>query len=289
MSKVRVGLILLWGVFMFLPAYSQTKAMIQVKDLKFHHLQNYCWMRLATIVPTVTDRVILPIGTVEAHGAVAIGADNFIPNNLAEMIWDQCNALVAPPIHHGFTGKSISQFPGSITVREEIFEEYIYDVLKDLVRAGFRNILIINGHGGNTEPAKKAMTRLHTETGAHFMIVDWWKIAFNFANEVYGRKASQSGHGDMEEAALVMAHDPDLVDREMYEKLGKDNVGRAGVEEGFAMLPSWATTRYPEKGEGYLNFDVKLAKEYTRKKADYIAQVFLEAVKRWEMLESWKK
>jgi creatinine amidohydrolase len=289
MSKVRVGLILLWGFFMFLPAYSQTKAMVQVKDLKFHHLQNYCWMRLATIVPTVTDRVILPIGTVEAHGAVAIGADNFIPNNLAEMIWAQCNALVAPPINHGFTGKSISQFPGSITVREEIFEEYIYDVLKDLVRTGFRNILIINGHGGNTEPAKKAMTRLHTETGAHFMIVDWWKIAFNFANEVYGRKASQSGHGDMEEAALVMAHDPDLVDREMYEKLGKDNVGRAGVEEGFVMLPSWATTRYPEKGEGYLNFDVKLAKEYTRKKADYIAQVFLEAVKRWEMMESWKK
>ena len=252
-------------------------------------MQNYCWMRLATVVPEITDRVILPIGTVEAHGAVAVGADNIIPNNLAELIWDKCNALIAPPINHGFTGRSISQFPGSITVREEILEEYIYDVLKDLVRTGFKNILIINGHGGNTEAAKRAMERVHTETAVHFMIVDWWKIAFHTATEVYGRKATQSGHGDMEEAALVMSYDPELVDKEMYEKLGKDNVGRKGVADGISLLPAWATTRYPDEGDGYLNFDVEKAKKYTQKKADYIADVFLEAVKRWEMMETWKK
>lgn len=105
-------------------------------------------MRLAEIVPEVTDRIILSIGTVESHGAVAIGADNFIPNHIAELIYEKCNALIAPPIYHGCTGQSVSQFPGSITVREEIFEEYIYDVLKSLVKTGFKNILIINGHGG---------------------------------------------------------------------------------------------------------------------------------------------
>jgi len=285
MSKIKVSMVFALALFLVVPSFSQKR----VKDLKFHYMQNYCWMRLAKVVPEITDRVILSIGTVEAHGAVAIGADNVIPNNLAEMIWDKCDALIAPPINHGYTGRSISQFPGSITVREKIFEEYIYDVLKDLVRTGFRNILIINGHGGNTEPAKRAMTRLHVETGAHFMVVEWWKIAFNVVNEVYGAKAQQSGHGDMEEAALVMAYDPDLVDREMYEKLGKDNVGAAGADEGVALMPTWATSSYPEKGLGYLNFDVEKAKEYTRKKADYIADTFLEAVKRWEMMEKWKK
>jgi len=285
MSKIKVSMVFALALFLVVPSFSQKR----VKDLKFHYMQNYCWMRLAKVVPEITDRVILSIGTVEAHGAVAIGADNVIPNNLAEMIWDKCDALIAPPINHGYTGRSISQFPGSITVREKIFEEYTYDVLKDLVRTGFRNILIINGHGGNTEPAKRAMTRLHVETGAHFMVVEWWKIAFNVVNEVYGAKAQQSGHGDMEEAALVMAYDPDLVDREMYEKLGKDNVGAAGADEGVALMPTWATSSYPEKGLGYLNFDVEKAKEYTRKKADYIADTFLEAVKRWEMMEKWKK
>lgn len=267
---------------------TQGFAQKRVKDLKFHEMQNYSWMRLAQIVPEVTDRVILPIGTVESHGACAIGTDNIIPLNLAEIIWNDVNALVAPPINHGFTGISLSQYPGSITVREEIFEEYIYDVLKHLVRTGFKNIFIINGHGGNTEATKRAFTRLHLETGAHFMIVDWWKVSWNLAEEVYGMKPIQSGHGDLEESALVLSYNPELVDKEMYEKLGKENVGRHGADAGYAFLPSWATTRYPEEGAGYLDFNVEKAKEYTKKKAADIAKTFNEAVKRWEMLESWK-
>ena len=268
-----------------LPALSQQK----VKDLKFHNMQDYCWMRLAQIVPKVTDRVILPIGTVESHGACAIGTDNYIPENFAELMWDKCNALVAPAINHGTTGASISQFPGSITIRPEIMEEYLYDVMKDLIRTGFKYVLIINGHGGNTDPLKKAMTRLHLETGAHLFTVEWWKVAFDAVNQVYGGKAQQSGHGDLEEAALVLSMRPDLVDKEMYEKLGKDNVGRAGVEDGFFMLPAWVTSRLPEKGFGYMDFDVKKAKEYTQKKADYMASIFLEAIQRWETMEGWKK
>jgi creatinine amidohydrolase len=284
-SNSVFGLVLLLALSLAVPSFAQRK----VRDLKFHNMQEFSWMRLAEVVPAVTDRVILPIGTVESHGACAIGTDNFIPLNTAELIWDKCNALIAPAVNHGVTGASIARFPGSIMIRPEIFEEYIYDVLKDLVRTGFRNILIVNGHGGNTDPVKKAMTRLHLETGAHFMIIDWWTVAFNIVNEVYGAKAQQSGHGDREEAAMVMAYNPDLIDKEMYEKLGKDNVGRAGTDTGVAMVPAWATTRYPEKGVGYLDDDVKKAKEYARKKADFMAETFLEAVKRWEMMESWKK
>ena len=281
-------LMLIFISFISLVPNNTVLSQSSVKDLKYPYMQNYCWLRLAEIVPEITDKVILPIGTVESHGACAIGTDNFIPENLAQIIYDDVNALIAPPIYHGFTGTSISQFPGSITVREEIFEEYIYDVLKDLVRTGFRNILVINGHGGNTESVKNAFARLHVETGAHFMIVDWWKIAWNLAEEVYGQRPIQSGHGDLEEAALVLSMNPDLVDKEMYEKLGKENVGRHGAEEGYSLMPSWATTRYPEEGSGILDFDLDKAKEYTLKKAKHISDTFNEAVRRWELMESWK-
>ena len=283
MRKVKIGLMIIILIFT-IPAYSQHK----VKDLEFHHMQNYCWMRLAEIIPEVTDRVILPMGTVEAHGACAIGTDNFIPENLSELIWEDVNALVAPAINHGFTGLSISQFPGSITIREDVFEEYVYDVLKHLVRSGFKNILIVNGHGGNTNPTKRAFTRLHLETGAHFMIVDWWRIAWNLAEEVYGQKPIQSGHGDLEEAALVISMNPELVDKEMYERLGAENVGQHGADPGYVMMPAWATTRHPEPGAGHLDFDVKKAKLYAQKKAEHIVKTFNKAVQRWEMMEEWK-
>lgn len=260
----------------------------KVADLPYHDMQNYSWMRLAKIVPEITDRVILPVGTVESHGACPIGTDNFIPENLADHVWKDVNALVAPIVNHGVTGASISQFPGSIMIRPEVFTEYMYDILKDLVRTGFKNVLIINGHGGNTEPMQKAITRLHMETGAHFMIISWWEAAWNLAEEVYGQKPIQSGHGDLEEAALVLSKYPDYVDHEMYEKLGKDNIAHAGTDKGVIMMPAWATTRLPEKGAGYLDFDQKKAKEYTVKKAKFIADTFNEAVSRWEMMESWK-
>jgi creatinine amidohydrolase len=286
MKKLRTPLFGIFTALIFLsPALWSQKS---VKDLKSPYLQDYAWMRLAQVVPKVTDRIILPIGTVESHGVCAIGTDNYIPQNFAELIWSRCNALIAPAVNHGTTGASISRFPGSIMIRPEIMEEYLYDVMKDLIRSGFKNILIINGHGGNTDPLKKAMTRLHLETSAHLLTVDWWKIGFDAVAQVYGGKAQQSGHGDLEEAALVLSMKPELVDKEMYEKLGKDNVGRAGVEEGFFMLPAWATSRLPEKGFGYMDFDVKKAKEYTQKKADYIASIFVEAIQRWEMMEGWK-
>src|SRR4030042_2884547 len=211
MHKSRFRLILVSVVFLTVavPSFAQKR----VKDLKFHEMQAFAWVRLAQIVPSVTDRIILPLGTVEGHGVCPIGTDNIVPLKMAELIWDKCNALIAPAVNHGVTGASISQFPGSITVRSEVFEEYIYDVLKHLVRTGFKNILIINGHGGNTEATKRAYTRLHLETGAHFMIVDWWKIAWNLAEEVYGMKPIQSGHGDLEESALVLSYNPELVDK----------------------------------------------------------------------------
>ena len=284
MKKHRTVLTLLAGCILA----SSASAQQSVKDLTFHNLQEYCWMRLATIVPEVTDRVILPVGTVESHGAVPIGTDNVIPLNLAEHMYARCNALIAPAVNHGVTGVSVSRYPGSITVRPEVFQEYLYDVLKGLVGAGFKYILILNGHGGNTEPAKGAINRIHQETAAHIMMVEWWKVGFSVVNEVYGAKPQQSGHGDLEEAALVMSYNPRLADREMYEKLGKDSVGRAGTDEGFYIVPAWATTRYPEAGAGYLDFDANKANQYTEKKADYIATIFLEAVKRWEMMDGWK-
>ena len=132
------------------------------------------------------------------------------------------------------------------------------------------------------------MTRVHLETHAHFMIVEWWEIGFDITNEVYGAKAQQPGHGDLEEAALNISNDPGLVDKEIYERLGKDNIGRAGADPGFGMMPAWATQRLPEEGMGYLNFDVEKAEEYTQKKADLIADTFLEAIRRWQMMDSWK-
>ena len=75
MNVKKAMSVLILILFLALPSPAQQK----VADLKFHDMQEYCWMRLAEIVPEVTDRVILPLGTVESHGACAIGRTTLSP------------------------------------------------------------------------------------------------------------------------------------------------------------------------------------------------------------------
>ena len=59
--------------------------------------------------------------------------------------------VVATPIGIGVSEHWMTH-PGTLTVRPEIFCEYVYDVCHSLARAGVGNVLILNGHGGNVRP-----------------------------------------------------------------------------------------------------------------------------------------
>jgi creatinine amidohydrolase len=261
-----------------------------VADLKYVELGNYSWIKLATMVPKVTDRVILPVGTIEPHGATVIGSDTYIPVNLAQLAARKCNALVAPAVNHGSSGLNISGHPGALRVRPEILTEYVVDVLEGLAATGFRNIFIINGHGGNTESIDKAMARVfENHRGKVRMLVsDWWTIpkgqeisatAFNVPKHDIG------AHGSLEEAALNQAINPDFFDWETFNSLGAAKV--AGVfEPGYRLLPAPYTMGYfgyhPTK-------DIEATKRFTQMIADYYAETFNKAVDAWNFLESRDK
>jgi len=46
-------------------------------------LQKLSWLKVQNLVPQQIDTVILPVGTVEAHGSSCLGTDNYIPNEIA--------------------------------------------------------------------------------------------------------------------------------------------------------------------------------------------------------------
>ena len=55
---------------------------------------------------------------------------------------------VYPVIPYGLA-QQWTAFPGTVTLRIETYLALIRDVLESIHRAGFRRILLINGHGGN--------------------------------------------------------------------------------------------------------------------------------------------
>jgi creatinine amidohydrolase len=83
--------------------------------LRTRKLEELNWMEFKRLVPKKTDVVLLPIGTIEAHGVTGLGTDNQIPSSIAERIAEPVNALIAPAVNYGIT-KSLLPYPGSVTV-----------------------------------------------------------------------------------------------------------------------------------------------------------------------------
>ncbi len=83
----------------------------------------------------------------EPHGVTANGTDIIIPVAMAREIAPRVNAMIAPVVPYGFTG-SLDAYPGSFTIPENVYREYVRAVVVGLARNKFKNIVMLNGHGG---------------------------------------------------------------------------------------------------------------------------------------------
>jgi len=97
--------------------------------------------------------VILTVSPLETHGPhLPLGVDAFTGRHFAQAIAERLVAerpgwhvVLAPPLH---LGSFAFEAPGTVTVRQRVVRDLLVDYGGALARAGFRHILISNGHGG---------------------------------------------------------------------------------------------------------------------------------------------
>jgi creatinine amidohydrolase len=167
------------------------------------------WKQFRDRVPSRCDLALVPVGTIEAHGAIPLGTDTIIPEALAAALAPKLDALIAPPIAYGVTN-SLLPYPGSTTVSAATFRSYLFEAIAGLVDAGFRRVVILNGHGGQTSEVADVVARLWNEKKAYAVAVEWWGFAEELASRIY--PGTISGHAGVEETAMIVAIAPDLID-----------------------------------------------------------------------------
>lgn len=115
--------------------------------------------------------VILPCGSTEQHGPMGlIGTDTICANQVALAAADICDAVVAPPM--AYTPAPFNAaFPGTVSIREDLFQAVLQQVCEGLIAQGFNGIFLINGHGANLAPAHGVAAAL--PPGAMY-ITNWW-------------------------------------------------------------------------------------------------------------------
>ena len=137
-------------------ASAQTSDVVSTREMS-----DINWMEFKEVVPSKINTVILPTGTLEPHGVINNGADITAPVAIARKIAREVNAMIAPIIPYGITG-SMDAYPGAFSISEAAYRAYARDVLSVLAKNGFRNIVVINGHGG---PQTAVLNQLATEIG----------------------------------------------------------------------------------------------------------------------------
>ena len=194
-------------------------------------MNDLSWEQFRDRVPSACDLAIVPVGTVEAHGAIPLGTDTMIPEALAADLAPRLNALIAPSIAYGVTN-SLLPYPGSTTVSSATFAAYLFEAAAGLVDAGFRRIVLLNGHGGQSSEVGGVVARLWNEKRAYACAVEWWGFAEELSAKVY--PGVVSGHAGVEETAMIVAIAPQMVDGSRASKIRR-----------FARHPGLRTRPFP--------------------------------------------
>ena len=235
------------------------------------------WIEFREWVPAKINTVLLPLGTLEPHGVAPNGTDILAPVAIAREIAPRVNAMIAPAIPYGFTGV-MDAYPGSFTIPEDAYRTYVREVVAGLARNKFKNIILLNGHGGGQTAILSALAQqVGRETNTRILVINWWSYCSDVTLEVFGE---DGGHGAENETAYIMAIDPALVHKEQY----KDEMATAIPSPNtWSAYPFPSTIMLYKEGQGYLKFDPARATTYFTKVNDKIARLIQETIAKWEM------
>lgn len=241
-------------------------------------LERINWMELREWVPVRTQTVLLPLGTLEPHGVTANGADIIAPVAIARVLAPRLNAFVAPVIPYGVTG-AMDAYAGTFTIPEETYREYVRAVLVGLARNGFRNIILINGHGG---PQAALLSTLIQDVGraerVRTLVVNWWAHCADITLEVFGQ---DGGHAGNNETAFMQAIDPTLVHPERY--TGPEMATANPAPGTWSAYPFPSSIGLYKDGQGYPSFDAERARRYFDKVNDKLGRLVEDTLRKWDL------
>jgi len=119
------------------------------------------------------DRAIVPLGSTEQHAYLSNAVDSILAETVSVEAAAPLGIPVFPVLAFGIT-PYFATYPGSVTLRMDTYARIITDVLDSLQNSGFRRVLFVNGHGGNTPGQTAALEWLNEHPDCRIRWHNWW-------------------------------------------------------------------------------------------------------------------
>ncbi len=198
---------------------------------------------------------IIPVAAIEQHlEHMAMEHDWRSVTHVARAVAERLSprVLVAEGLMAGISEHHMKH-PGTLTLRPGTFLAVLNDLIRSMQMAGFRNILVLNGHGGNVEACRAVWDQFLREFQVNLHFLPYWEVLNRQdAGELLeaGDRLPDDlpGHAQEFETAIGLAAFPENVRTGMW----KDQSDQA---------PSLAT---PEKGAAFLGRIVDRLEVYLR-------------------------
>jgi len=156
--------------------------------------------------------VILPVGAgAKEHGPhLPMNADAVVLEYLCRQAVDSLPVVVAPPVLHGWF-PAFRAFPGTEVADPGVFEAYVMEVARSLVKNGARRLVFLNTgiHLATGLPLGVVAREIRAQTGTPTLLVSWDDLEpeemADIAEQDYG------GHADELETSIHLVLQPGRV------------------------------------------------------------------------------
>lgn len=159
---------------------------------------------------------VIPIAAIEQHGPhLPLGTDALISDRMVETVMARLDAALPatflPTLRIGKSPEH-QRFAGTLSHSWETATRGLIEIGEGLLRTGFRRLVIVSAHGGNTPVMETAALELRAKGG--FCATASWQ-RFGVPEGLLPPEEIATGiHGGAVETALMLHFAPDLVRRE---------------------------------------------------------------------------
>lgn len=182
--------------------------------------------------------VILPTGAIEQHGPhLPVAVDSLLGQTWARGIAENLNgatsAYFAPPITVGKSNEHVG-FPGTLMISRDSLRAQILAVAGQIAAWGFRSLLILNTHGGNTAVIHTTLREIRAHPGLRCDL-----LRGAYLPDLSAQENTWGFHAGEFETSLLLAETPHLV------RMGKAACRYAGrIDDPGELRPEFAPATF---------------------------------------------
>ncbi len=195
--------------------------MVNDEKLKMEEMS---WKEIEEAIEEGKDTVVLMMGSFEQHGPhMPMRTDTYISDDLGERISEKLDyALMGPTLSVGVSSHHMD-FPGTVSLSNDLFMEIIEEHCKAFDEHGFDFIALVPFHGGNFAPSKAVAPEIaeKMDTAKILLVADLERNMETMIDSLKeaGIDYKEEGvHAGATETSVLMAIDEELVNKDRLEK-----------------------------------------------------------------------